>query len=369
MNFMDGVSRYYYTHKTSINKIAGILAMVLGIFLFVKWLFYYIAPFVFAFLLSLLLEYPVGYFNRRFKIPRTVGTLFFMVLILTLIIILSTNIVLRVQTELLNLSQNFPNLIDEAGVVIGRFTSGYESFLGMIPEEVSEYADSLIKQMTSSITSFLGSSVKTGSVNFVTMLPNALLNTILFVLSTFFLTKDKPLIKKTILALAPPRLTEWFVKMRSGLYTALKGYVKAQLILMSVTASIGILGLTIMGNQYSLVIGLVVAFIDALPIFGSGFVFWPWIAFCLINGNYRYALGLSVIYGTVFLTRQLLEPKVLGQQIGVHPLLTLLSIYIGLKVFGFLGFFIGPLIMVITKTLFADAPQKPAEEITASGGA
>jgi len=88
-----------------------------------------------------------------------------------------------------------------------------------------------------------------------------------------------------------------------------------------------------------------------MPIIGASLVFWPWALFSLISGNYAYAVGLLVINAACFVSRQLLEPKVLGQQIGLHPLLVLIGIYTGMKVFGVIGLFLGPALLVVAKLM------------------
>jgi predicted PurR-regulated permease PerM len=90
-----------------------------------------------------------------------------------------------------------------------------------------------------------------------------------------------------------------------------------------------------------------------MPILGSGFILWPWTVISLIYGEYRTAVWLIATYGLIFVTRQLLEPRVLGKQIGLHPILTLMSIYIGLKVFGGFGFILGPFTLIMIKTVLS----------------
>ena len=118
--------------------------------------------------------------------------------------------------------------------------------------------------------------------------------------------------------------------------------------LMSVVFLILSVTLTIIHVKYSFLIALGIAFVDALPILGSGTVLIPWSLGSLIGGNYRMAISLIVIYLIIILTRQLLEPKVLSTQIGLHPLATLLAMYVGLNLVGVLGMILGPVLVLIT---------------------
>jgi len=134
---------------------------------------------------------------------------------------------------------------------------------------------------------------------------------------------------------------------------------------MSITSCIIIIGLVIIQYPYALFVGLLTAVIDALPIFGSGLVLWPWAALNFIKGNYATGAGLLLIYGVVFITRQSLEPRILGSQIGIHPLLTLMSMYIGLKLFGFIGIILGPAIVIVIKAVYQS--QSKARRPVAGG--
>jgi sporulation integral membrane protein YtvI len=138
---------------------------------------------------------------------------------------------------------------------------------------------------------------------------------------------------------------------KAGVIKAIGGYIRAQCILMCIVSAICVTGLVILGNQYALLLGVLIAFVDALPVFGSGAFFWPWALYSIIVGNYKMAMGLAIINILVLITRQMLEPRIIGSQIGLHPVATLMSIFIGLKVFGLFGFIIGPIILVTIKAL------------------
>jgi sporulation integral membrane protein YtvI len=189
----------------------------------------------------------------------------------------------------------------------------------------------------------------TFSVGFLTKIPLILMSVFLCLISAFFFTKDKKLIGDTIMKSLPEQLKTRLRAIQKGLLAAIGGYVRAQLTIMSVVASISILGLTILKYPYAVIMALVIALFDSMPMIGTGLVFWPWAIMNLLSGNYAFAIGLIIINAACFLARQLLEPKVLGQQIGLHPLLVLMGIYVGLKVFGIFGLFIGPVLLVIAK--------------------
>lgn len=345
------MTEFYNKNKPLINNILFLLALVVFVYVFVKYLFTYVSPFVIGFIISLILNPLADLLNTRFKIPRSVCAFSLIIISIVLLIFLGTLIVSKIGSEIESFANNIPFFAKGIQEFINNIRTSIDNMLSFVPEDFKEFVDSTLIQLTTAATGFLGSTVKTGSVNVVSTLPNLLMNILLGLISAFFFIKDKYVIKELFQKKQVLRMTSRFSIVRTGLLTALSGYIKAQLTIMSILASICILGLTIMGNPYAIIIGLFASVIDALPVFGLGAVFWPWIAYSFIMHHHGQAIGLSIIYLVGFITRQMLEPKILGQQIGVHPLITLMSIYIGLRVFGFIGLLLGPVIVVSFKVM------------------
>jgi sporulation integral membrane protein YtvI len=163
--------------------------------------------------------------------------------------------------------------------------------------------------------------------------------------------KDNP----AIISAARKRCPAWLKTnigiIRRGMANAVGGYFRAQVILMTIVGIIGISGLLILRNPYALMLGLLMAFLDFLPILGSGSVLVPWALYNIFAGDVRQAVGLFALYGVITITRQALEPKVLGEQIGIHPLLSLMSVFVGYKVFGVAGILIGPVIAMVAVSM------------------
>ena len=108
-------------------------------------------------------------------------------------------------------------------------------------------------------------------------------------------------------------------------------------------------GLSILGVNYAFILAVVIAIVDVLPILGTGTVLVPWAIFAFISSDIRLGIGLLVLYGVTLIVRQLVEPKIVGSTLGIHPLLTLASVYIGLELLGFIGIFVGPMVALFIK--------------------
>lgn len=152
------------------------------------------------------------------------------------------------------------------------------------------------------------------------------------------------------------RLAAKLSKVKEELTQAGLAYLKTQAILLCIIGAICSVGFLLLGNRYALVAGMGVGLLDAFPALGSGMILLPWALIRLLSGDYRCGVGLLVIYAVCQVTRELLEPKLLGNRIGIRPIYTLLSMYLGLKLFGVIGFLLGPLGLVL---ILALAQQNP----------
>ena len=141
--------------------------------------------------------------------------------------------------------------------------------------------------------------------------------------------------------------------MLRRLRATLGGWVKTQVKLMGVTFLVLTAGLMILGVDYPVLLGLLISLIDALPVFGSGTVLIPWGLFVLLSGNSFLGVGLLCLYGAASLIRSALEPKMLGKQMGLDPLLTLLALYAGYRFFGILGMILFPIGAMLAKQFWS----------------
>lgn len=198
----------------------------------------------------------------------------------------------------------------------------------------------------------IGSHLIKGLSHFIVSLPNTLTSTILIFLATFFISKDWNQIGAFILASASPKIDEHLKAVYQELKKAFIGFIHAQFILVLITTGIVFVGLLALRVEHPLTIALVSGIVDLMPYLGTSAVFIPWIAYHFFAQNYMLTIGLSALFALVIIQRQMTEPKILSSNIGLDPLATLISLFIGFKIFGFAGLILGPISLVILKTLF-----------------
>ena len=209
-----------------------------------------------------------------------------------------------------------------------------QSFLTTLHEELTEAA----RTISIFLISHLGH------------LTEVLMILLFAVLSAFFFLRDEENVVDIIVRNGGHRFLENVQIISQTAREALSGYIRAQGILMVITFVILSVFLVLFGVQSAVLIALGIAFLDAIPVFGTGFVLLPWAAWEFFSQNSSLAFGLIALYGVCSLVRQILEPKILSSQIGLHPLLTLTGIFIGFKLLGIPGLILGPAATLIIVT-------------------
>lgn len=345
------MKNFYLKYKSLIDRFVQYILIFLAFYIFIKYILHYVAPFVLAIVLALILEPFVRFFNRYLKLSRGISSILVILLLLATIVFAGTGIVSKVTYEAKSLAENLPKYQQQIRYTYNNIKLKAETYLYLVPQDIQDSIGKVTDIILNSVISLLSSVVKSGSINFVSKVPSAVMFLIISIIATFFFMKDRYEIEKFAVKRCPTPIIAIFNKLKLHTFGALLGYFKAQLMLMCCTGFICTVVLTVLGSPYALLMGLIISIIDALPVFGSGFILWPWAVWNLISGNYGFAVGLVINYLIVLLTRQMLEPKFVGEQIGIHPLVTLFSIYVGLKVFGVFGFIIGPIIAVIIKAV------------------
>ena len=177
--------------------------------------------------------------------------------------------------------------------------------------------------------------------------PNFLLGFLFAILSSAFFAGDYKKITMFVSAQLSPKVRNIVLEIKGYLFGTLGKYLKSYFIIMCITFAELAIGFTVIGIKGSILIAFLVAICDILPVLGTGTIVIPWAAVALITGNYILAIELIVIYIIVTIVRNIIEPKIVGQQLGLHPIVTLFCIFIGLRLMGVLGMFAVPITVQI----------------------
>lgn len=329
-----------------ISKLMIIFILIL-IYIIIAKSIVLLLPFIFGWIISIVVEPMVIFLNRKLKIYRGISSFISIISFVLIAGLLISSLGGLLISELTNLSNRLPDLKLKVNDFIGYLNNKFQTFSIGISPNIAKSIYETLYNFFNSLIKHLGV-LATSTLNFVTAIPNFLLFILFTLLSAFFISKDKEKIYKFIILYIPSSVfkNKKFKILKDDLIFALLGYIKAQLILMSITFIESVIGLTIIGVNYSILIAFIISFVDALPVLGSGSIYIPWIVIKLLANDYNTAIFLLILYLTVTIVRQTLEPKILSTQIGLYPLVTLMSIYIGIKLFGFIGIILGPIIVI-----------------------
>ncbi|HOB91818.1 MAG: sporulation integral membrane protein YtvI [Bacillota bacterium] len=336
--------------KNVYRAAAILVGVVLGMYLFIRFVAPYLAPFIVAAVISFLIDPAVNFLERRARMPR--GLAVFLILGLVVIVVGFFVVIgiAQIQTELSKLRQSLPqysawltrelqSIVDELG----------ESF-STLPAPVTEFIGSNTRQLANKAMEVVNSAVA-----FVAEIPNLLTVLIVSILATYFISKDKTKVTTFLFEFLPERQRMSARRMEYQIMGAVVRLIRAQLLIMTIMALMTIIGLSILRVDYAWLIGLFVGVLDMLPMIGVATFLLPWGLYSIFVGRVGFGLGLLILLGIELLVRQIVETKIVGKSIGVHPLATLLSLYVGYRLFGFAGFFIGPVLAVVIRAIVVEA--------------
>ncbi|MBY0053701.1 sporulation integral membrane protein YtvI [Brevibacillus agri] len=320
-------------------------------------------PFIIALVIALLIHKPVTFVTQKFKIPRWLSVTLALLVLMLLAIGLATLVVSETVVEIGELAKRLPGFAQELSEYLQRTIS--QDFLLGIYNQVQWIYDQLDPNYKDKISNTVGSGITSithagqnlivsfldGLKNVLVSLPNMATVSVISIMGAFFISKDFFLWEARFRRLLPSGVNNRLDQIFRDLRGALLGFLKAQLTLISLTAAIVIVGLLIMRVEYAITIGLITGLVDLLPYLGTGTVFVPWIIYLFFKGNYTMVIGLSILYAVVLIFRQIIEPKVVAESVGLDPLLTLVALFVGLQLFGFLGLIIGPVSLVLINAL------------------
>ncbi|OOB77895.1 MAG: sporulation integral membrane protein YtvI [Epulopiscium sp. Nuni2H_MBin003] len=333
------------------KKIINIILVLLGVYIFIRYILSLFMPFIIAYLFASLLQPIVRVLNNKLHLRRGIATLVSMLTVLSIISSVIVFISIRLYEQIVAFSLSFPIYIKNIEYFFDTIEQRLDELSTIIPipdsfMTIEGIIQGVLTNLSNLLSEFL--SVAYSTIKFV---PSSLFVIIIVLISTFFITKDYSLIAKFIKAQLPHNIIIKINSINKNLKSAVAGYIRTQLILMMFTFTICLIGLFVLNRDYVLLSSVSIAIFDAFPILGSGGILITWGVYHLIMGNIALGLGLLSVYGVIVVTRQLLEPRILSGQIGMYALVTVMSIYIGFKIFGSIGLILGPIIAIVIQTM------------------
>lgn len=308
-------------------------------------------PIIFALLIALIIEPIVKLTKKKFKWNRKVSVIAVFMFILAIIASLLYYTVTQLIGKIIDFTKAAPDYFNSlSGVWIDIQSKLFQYTSGM-PDEVVKSVQKEFKNIFDSIReSILDLLSYEKIMSLMAEIPNFLVSFIVFIIALFLFMLELPELRKMLFRHLTTSTAEKVRFMITRLNLVIFGFLKAQLLVSLIILAVTFIGLLLIIPKYAIVMSLVIWIIDIIPILGSIIILAPWSLYLFISGDVATATQLAILAAVLLIIRRTVEPKVMGSQIGLSPLPTLIAMFIGLKLIGFLGFFIGPLVIILLTT-------------------
>lgn len=330
-------------------SIAGLIGFLVGAYVLLTWGLPLLLPFVLAAILAELIDPAVELFTFKNKIPRGIAVTVILSIVVGILTLAITAAIGRLIQEIEAIIVQLPYLYAMAMKLGARFAEQFGAFHDTLPASIQSLLRDNLGLLQGRLEQYLPRVV--GKLGKISSIPALMANLLVMIIATFFISRDKRIISDFVLSLFPKTWRPKLQTVKGDVWSSTIGWAKAEAFLVVLTTLMTIVGLTILGSNYSVLIGLIVGVADLLPVVGPATIVIPWAIFSFVAGNKWFAFGLIALYAFNSGVRQVLQAKLVGDQAGLHPLAILVSIYLGFQFFGALGFLAGPLLAILLKAM------------------
>jgi sporulation integral membrane protein YtvI len=330
------------------KRIITFIIVVVFLAFFSKQLATALLPFLIGLGFAILLEPLISFLERRLKFPRGLAVLTTLLAVGLLTWYSLFLVVGKIIGELMDLATLLPMYRETITNLTNDLLAQFELLNENLPPIVSLNIQSSVQEFLVTLEAGTKDLINKVLATF-TSLPVFVVVSLISLVSTFFIARDKDLIVDTLMRFVPPRMREQVGETRKRVAIDLIGFIKGRLLMLIIATLIAGVGLFLIGTRYWVLIAIAIGILDNIPVVGPGIIFTPWVAVSVLVGEVDRAVYLTILYFVIFSVRQLTEPKIMGDSVGIHPLIMLLAIYGGVVFFGVLGIFIGPILAILIR--------------------
>ncbi len=336
MNF-----KQIFTPKRLVTSL--VFALIIVLFYFHSSAF---MPFILAVITALVLEPPVQFFQKTLKLKKRLpAVIIVFVLFLLFLALLAYFAITRLVSKTIHFVERLPGytvqIIEYVESVIGRFNETVASLPQIVIDEIDKFNTSLMTWVTNAAQDALAY-----LAGWVQGIPYAVIVTLIYLIALFLISLDLPKYKRGFFNLFEEEHAEKVRYMLNRSARFFTGFFKAQFLVSIIIFVVSYIGLLIITPEHALVMAIVIWIIDLIPVIGSIVILAPWATFHLITGDTQTGIELFILAGILLVIRRTVEPKVMGDQIGLPAFPTLLGLWFGVYFFGAIGLIIGPLTMI-----------------------
>lgn len=340
--------------KALTNIILALIGLVLLIIVLPRVLSFFM-PFVVAWIIALLASPMVKFLEEKLKIRRKAGTACVIIAVIALIVLIGYGVAAFLIDQIQGLMHDLPDIWEGLQLQIDEISRSFSRLFASLPKDVQESWAYFFENVENSLEEWvagLGTPSMSWLGSMAKQLPNLFVAVIMCLVAAFAFTAERANMRNFMQDYMPETMKKYWDMIRVSLSSAVGGYLKAQLKIECWIYLIVAAGLLILRISYAPVLAIFIAVLDFLPVFGTGTILWPWIVFEVFGRNYKLAIGLALIWGVSQIVRQVIQPKIMGDSMGMHTLPTVFLLYIGYKVSGIFGMIIAVPIGIIFVNMY-----------------
>lgn len=321
----------------------NIIIPILFFYLIYVWgpkILRFFLPFVIGWVISVIANPLVRFLEKRLKLVRKHSSVLIVVAVLALIIGVLYLLVSKLIAEAAGFVDDIPVYYESAWVEVQKILLLIEDLLRFLPEGIQDSVNLFVTHMEEYLNVMvqkIASPTFMAAGNAVKSIPAALVYTIVTIFSSYLFIVDRDRILSFIKRYMPQDGGRYYNYLKKDVKHLVGGYFLAQFKIMFIIAGVLAAGFLILGIKYALLIALIIAVLDFLPILGTGTILIPWAIIRMVSGEYAFGFGLVVIYVLTLVIRQIIQPKIVGDTMGLDSLMTLLFLYLGFKISGIAG--------------------------------
>lgn len=333
-----------------VNFVLTVMGILLVVLLGPKLLRFFM-PFVIAYIISSIANPIVRFLDKKVKIARKYGSVFMIVLVLGSVVGVLYLLIAFLVKQTMNLYDDRFVLYDEVAGLLDNFVNNLSGLFAKLPGGLQEAFHTLQESLSAWARNFLAD-IELPAIStlgsYVGNVVEIIFFAIITILAAYFLTAEHDNMGEWLANVLPDSVKRYYRMIMDSFKKAVGGYFKAQFKIMIILVIIMFIGFEILDIRYSFLLAFLIAFLDFLPVFGTGAVFWPWLVVDIVVGDYKQAIFLGILYLVCQLIKQILQPKMVGDSVGINPLAALFYMFIGYKFAGVIGMIIGiPVGMII----------------------
>lgn len=343
---MKGVESVNLITQTFLNRTLKFIGfwLIIGLTIyFVGHFIYLFIPFILAFIMTAIISPLKRFLIREFRFPRNLAVLTAMIIEIGGFGILLALLLMRIIREIQDIYFHWPYYNHLIQSTFAHWVTRFETLYLRLPQD---YVGGYISKFFNYISGLL-----THSLSIAITIPEVIIVIVISIVATFYMSKESHRYIRDFVNIFPSEWRNSLLELGSDFSKAFAGFVKAEFIVFVITLIVCILYLVLIKAKYAIILGTITGIFGILPVLGVGIVLVPWSLFAFIIGNNVLAIELLLLTALVTVLRHVIEPKILGDNVGLDPLFVLISMYMGLAATGAIGLILGPFILIAYKSL------------------